>query len=106
MARHGSPLRTYSAAMRCMVYNVAGRRFLGDLVGRVSPGELARELHVTTAAISAWVTGRARPDVETMFALQDRWGIPARSWIQPMSNQMPIDETRSIFEGQGADAAQ
>jgi transcriptional regulator with XRE-family HTH domain len=46
-----------------------------------SQSDLARRLGVSPQAVSAWLSGAAKPEPERMAAIETLLGIPMRDWI-------------------------
>ncbi len=61
---------------------------------RLNQKRLAQEIGVTDQAISNWVCGRARPELEAIEALERVLGIPMRDWIEPAAES----ETSMVAE--------
>lgn len=49
---------------------------------RLNQKRLAEEIGVTDQAISNWICGRARPEPESMAAIESALGIPMRDWVE------------------------
>lgn len=50
--------------------------------GACTETELARALGVTQQAVSGWLHGRCRPSTPLMAAVEARFGIPMRTWLE------------------------
>lgn len=64
------------------------------LDGRGKQNQLATELQTKPPVIMRWRTGESKPDSENRAVLEDKLGIPWRSWDEPTE----VD-TRSIPNG-------
>lgn len=49
---------------------------------QMNQATLAAKLGVSQQAVSAWLTGRAKPIAEHMLAIEKLLGIPMRSWCE------------------------
>lgn len=62
--------------------SVGQKLLLNAVTPRVRAADLARELGITSQAVSAWVRGLSKPSPEQMARLEEMLGIPMRSWLQ------------------------
>lgn len=56
---------------------------------RVNQAEVAEACAVTQQAVSGWLSGRAKPTVDRMRILQDRYGIPMEAWTEQAASSGP-----------------
>lgn len=71
---------------------VGATRLRSELFPRITQAQLAEKLGVTQQAVSAWVYGRARPDLSKMLLIERFLGIPVASWAEPASAPKEEDD--------------
>ncbi len=99
MARHVSPLR------RSGRFETEGRRLLLRLLSSTARVDVALACHVSEGGVGMWSTGVARPDLDAALLLEQRFGIPMRTWAcSPIAN--PISSEPVILKRSAAVAAQ
>jgi len=63
-----------------------GARRLRELVtpkpDQITQAKVAETLGVTQQAVSNWVRGAGRPEVDTLVALEREFGIPMKDWTE------------------------
>jgi len=50
---------------------------------RETQSTLARKLSVSQQVVSKWLRGTCLPTVAVMVVLEDEYGIPIRTWLEP-----------------------
>jgi len=60
-------------------------RLRAELFPRITQAQLAEKLDVSQQAVSAWLHGRARPDLSKMIQIERLLGIPVATWIEVVS---------------------
>lgn len=70
----------------------AGCRMLLGVAQHVSRTEIARRAGVHVDTVGFWLRGLRRPDLEQAFALEDAFGVPARSWTRAWSGRVESDQ--------------
>ena len=77
-------------------------RRLVDPQPDVTRADLAARLGLKAAAVGEWLRGKNRPSPEAMRQLEDDYGIPMRSWLEPAVDRAP-DGEQPPDDGDGHD---
>jgi transcriptional regulator with XRE-family HTH domain len=80
---------------------VGAVRLRNELFPRISQAQLAEKLNVTQQAVSAWLHGRARPDLAKMLKIEALLGIPIASW----ADEIPRPDEEEEDDGGDDDEA-
>lgn len=64
------------------VVELEGRHLLQDWIERThrNQAQAAQFLGVSEMLLSQWLRGQRRPGIEIAFDVEDKTGVPARSW--------------------------
>lgn len=71
----------------------------------LSQNALAVELGVTPPILSNWLTGKRRPTLAQAVLIEDKTGVPARSWmlssLSTQSDAVQADQAKPSKSGPG-----
>lgn len=84
---------------------LAGEKLKAWLCKHSSQSDVGRKLGVSQPTVSAWVSGRTRPEPHLRDALQALTGIPVSEWEQPEEREQRNAAIERIREGANKGAA-
>jgi len=74
-------------------YRTEWRRLFVRLLQTTLRTEVASHCGVTVQAVSQWASGKTRPDIDSAYVIQRRYGLPMVALAEP-----PSDESNAFTE--------
>ena len=63
----------------------------------INQEQLAEQLHVTRQAVSSWETGKTQPDIETLKAIAEYFGVDLERLIYGREYKDPSGKVRRVW---------